>query len=253
MRITSHIHAARLAVFIVVCVLMVAAFGGAVAEKVRQGNELYSLNKYTEALDAYNTALALSPENASIVFNTGAVLHQQKKYDQAIESFTKVIASAEGNELKEKAYYNMGNSLFMQGVDRGDVNKLAEAIESYKKALELNPDDQDAKYNLEITRKHLELRKDEDQEKKDQGSADEDKRDEKDEQDGGQDEGMSEMDKATPEKDMKPKAEQTPPMEGKISREEAEKLLKALEAEEKESIKEKYQSHSEPGFVGKDW
>ena len=58
---------------------LMAALGGPVANKVREGNNLYKLNKYTEALDAYNAAQSLNPENPAIQFNIGDALFQQKK------------------------------------------------------------------------------------------------------------------------------------------------------------------------------
>jgi tetratricopeptide (TPR) repeat protein len=47
-----------------------------------------------------------------------------------------------------KGYYNSGNVLYREG-------KWEEAIGAYKKALELNPNDEDAKYNLEFVRQKI--------------------------------------------------------------------------------------------------
>ena len=47
------------------------------------------------------------------------------------------------NLIKSKAYYNLGNTSYK-------INKKEEAIAYYRKALELNPNDKDAKYNYEL-------------------------------------------------------------------------------------------------------
>jgi Ca-activated chloride channel family protein len=60
------------------------------------------------------------------------------------------------------------------------MNKLDEAVAWYRKALELDPRDEDARYNMEFVRQEMERRKNqtqEDQEKKETG---EDKRDKND-------------------------------------------------------------------------
>jgi len=58
------------------------------------------------------------------------------------------VVGSENLDLSAKAFYNIGNCYFQQ-------NKLKESIEAYKKALELKPDDYQAKYNLELARAKL--------------------------------------------------------------------------------------------------
>jgi tetratricopeptide (TPR) repeat protein len=50
--------------------------------------------------------------------------------------------------------YNLGNSAYRQG-------RLEEAVELYKRALELDPDDRDAKFNLEFVRDEIRRRHEE--------------------------------------------------------------------------------------------
>jgi Ca-activated chloride channel family protein len=53
----------------------------------------------------------------------------------------------------------MGNALFR-------INKLDESIVAYKKALELNPSDMDAKFNLEFAREQIKKKKEQQDESK---------------------------------------------------------------------------------------
>ena len=118
-----------------------------VRSKVNAGNEAYKKGDYEQALAKYKDALLDDPLNEIALFNQADALYKLKKYDQAIENYQKVSAS-KNLQLSAKAYYNIGNALFQQ-------NKLPQCIASYKKSLELNPDDFEAKYNLELARAKL--------------------------------------------------------------------------------------------------
>ena len=72
-------------------------------------------------------------------------VYRLEKYDEAISAFQRA-ASAASSELEAKCHYNIGNCLFRQG-------KLKESLESYKRANELDRDDEDTKANIEyVTR-----------------------------------------------------------------------------------------------------
>ncbi|NOX88601.1 MAG: tetratricopeptide repeat protein [Calditrichaeota bacterium] len=137
--------------WIVINLIMLMLIGSAYADsirgKVKKGNELYQEGKYEQALAAYQDALLDDPLNEIALFNQGNAYYKLKKYKEAIETYQKVVGS-ENLQLSAKAFYNIGNARFQQ-------NKLKESIEAYKKSLELNPDDIDAKYNLELARAKL--------------------------------------------------------------------------------------------------
>jgi tetratricopeptide (TPR) repeat protein len=115
--------------------------------KINRGNKLFKEGKYEQALAAYQDALLDDPLNEVALFDLGDAYYKIKKYKEAIDAYQKVVGS-QNLELSAKAFYNIGNAYFQQ-------NKLKESIEAYKKALELNPNDRDAKYNLELARAKL--------------------------------------------------------------------------------------------------
>ena len=110
------------------------------------GNKLYQEKKYQSALQKYQEAKAKDPENPTIRYNTGNALYQLNQYQEAAKDFEKASKTAKDTEIKEKALYNYGNSLYRLG-------QFEKAIDSYQKALEINPNDKDAKYNLEFLQK----------------------------------------------------------------------------------------------------
>ncbi len=242
---------------------------------VKEGNELFSREKYGEALVKYTDAQLASPDDPRLHYNIGTVLHKQKKYDRATDSFRKVISTADDDSLKQKAWYNLGNSYFNRAASAGDVELLKKAVDSYTEALKLDPNDKDAKYNLEVARKMLEMKKKEQKQKRQSSSQQQQKkkkqREGKEEQKGKQkNKGAKkkESPKSTGEKKIKPKGEERKTAteeaqtrkaprqpKGEMTREEAERLMKAFEEREKRNMRDMQQRRvpgkRAPG--GKDW
>ncbi len=132
-----------------------------IAESVKKGNEFYEQEDYNAAQQEYAKAQIDSPDNSDINYNQGAVFYKQKKYDKAISAFKKSLEIPTKN-IEMKCYYNIGDCLVQQG-------KLREALESYKRALKLDRDDKDIKYNIEYVQlklKEIEKKKKKEKEKK---------------------------------------------------------------------------------------
>lgn len=118
-----------------------------VSRKVAQGNRHFAEGRVSDALTSYRDAQIDAPAAAEVHFNIGHALYRQRKYEEAEEAF--MAAEAKGTkELRARAAYNAGNSHFRQ-------QKLDKAAESYQRALELNPGDMDAKFNLELVQRLL--------------------------------------------------------------------------------------------------
>jgi Ca-activated chloride channel homolog len=117
------------------------------SRKNAQGNELYQKKNYTAALEKYVQAQDGKNHQQELSYNIANTLYQQKKYPEATKELEKSV-SASNTGLNQKVYFNRGNSLYEMG-------QYPQAIESYEKALELDPKDRDAKYNLELALKKL--------------------------------------------------------------------------------------------------
>lgn len=124
-----------------------AVYAESVYSSVRKGNQLYSEGKFTESLEQYTQAKQSDAVNPKIDFNMGSASYQDQKYEQAEKFFGSI--PQENQELAGASKYNYGNALFMQG-------RLKEAASAFEAAVRMNPDDKDAKYNLEYTRKRME-------------------------------------------------------------------------------------------------
>ena len=90
-----------------------------------KGQTLMRLNRPGEALDVFDEALVLDPENADIYVKKGTALERMKKLDEAIACYDRAIATNGGMTL---AYLCKGG-VFNQ------MERFSEALECYEQAL----------------------------------------------------------------------------------------------------------------------
>lgn len=164
---------------------------------IRQGNEAYNKAEYDKAAESYGSAVQQDPQSPEAQFNHGNALYKTGKKDDAINAYDNATKLLEKPVEKSNAYYN-------KGVVLQNDKKLPECIEAYKKALILDPQNEDARQNLQ---KAL-------QQQKQQQKQKEDKEKKKQDQ------------KNDPNKQPKPQP-------SKLTRQDAAEKLKALMQQEK--------------------
>jgi tetratricopeptide (TPR) repeat protein len=141
---------------------------------VEKGNAAMKAGKAEEALGHYDKALARLPQDAGAHYDRGAALYALSRFDEAGEEFLRAT-QAPDTGLKASAFFSLGNAFSKK-------EKWKEAIEAYKRALALRPEDQAAKWNLEVA-----LAKKKEEEKKQQDNKD-DKKDDQQKDDKKKDE-----------------------------------------------------------------
>lgn len=193
-----------------ICLLPMATFAQNEKELIKKGNEAYNKKEYENAVTNYKQATEKNPVNATAQYNLGNALYKNKKTDEAVQAYDEALSKAVSKEDKSKSYYN-------KGVVLQNNKKLPECIEAYKNALKLNPQDEDARQNLQkaLQQQKQEEKKDNNDKKKDNKSKDDKKQKEKDKP---KDE----------EKNNQPK-----PQPSKLTKQDAEEKLKALLQQEK--------------------
>jgi tetratricopeptide (TPR) repeat protein len=227
-----------------------SGFGQSIRSKVNEGNSQYHEEKYEEALNNYQDALLDDPKNNIAIFNQGDALYKLKKYEKAIESYQKIVGS-EDRMIDSKAYYNIGNAYFKQ-------DKLQESIQSYIRALDLNPDDHDAKYNLELARAKLKEMADKQQQQpqqsgqQQQGQGNENQEGE-DEQQSQAEQQQAEQSSGEEEGEEEQQNEGLEESEEKMTKEDAERILDALKNDEQDTQKLRKPVSSGKRNVDKDW
>lgn len=113
-----------------------------VNKEILQGNDSYKLKEYNKAIDVYTLAERAAPANAIASYNLGNAYYKTEKTDEALKEFENAIKNSTDLDTRSKAYYNKGVVLQKQ-------QKLPDCIEAYKYALRINPQDEDARQNLE--------------------------------------------------------------------------------------------------------
>jgi tetratricopeptide (TPR) repeat protein len=111
------------------------------------GNDLYERGEYADALESYRRAQALEPDRGQLNYNAGNALHRLELYDQAVQETLRALP-ADDPSLAARAHYSLGNHYFRLG-------RLSEALDEYKQTLLLDPNDEDAKYNLEVVQRQI--------------------------------------------------------------------------------------------------
>ncbi len=177
---------------------------------IKKGNEAYEKKEYDNAIKNYQQAAEKNPANSTAQYNLGNALYKNNKTDEAVQAYDGALSNSTSNADKAKAFYN-------KGVVLQNNKKLPECIEAYKNALKLNPQDEDARQNLQ---KALQ------QQKEQQKKEDKDKKEEKKPKD---DKKKKEKDKPKDEE----KQEQPKPQPSKLTKQDAEEKLKALLQQEK--------------------
>ena len=173
---------------------------------------MFRSGDYPNAEVSYRKAIEKNPKNPQAVYNLGNALMAQKKDSAATAQFESA-AKLEMNPLrKAKAYDNIG-------VVCQSHKMYGEAIEAYKNALRLNPNDDETRYNLVLC-KHLQQKQQQNQQNQ-QGNDNSKQDDKKDQQKQDQEK----------EKQDKKQQEQKPQM----SKDNAEQLLNAAIQNEKQT------------------
>ena len=139
-----------------------------------EGNKAYAQNAYLEAINLYQNAQIVNPELAEPYYNAANAFYREGQYDQALAQMQQALLHADA-DLTQHSYFNLGNSFFQS-------QDLETAVQSYIEALLLNPDDADAKYNLELALNQQQQEQQEQQEQQNQ-SGSEDEEDNQNQQD----------------------------------------------------------------------
>jgi len=162
---------------------------GASAEKLNNsGNEAFSNQDYETALAAYQEAQSESPELAEPHFNAANVHYRQEDFDQTRQEIEQTLIKDQG-KLRQDSLYNLGNTFFQK-------EEFETAIESYKEALRLNPNDIEAKENLELALRQMEQQQQEQQQQQQQQEQEQQEQEQQEDQqpNSGQDEQEQQQD-----------------------------------------------------------
>jgi Ca-activated chloride channel family protein len=211
--------------WIAVLLLLLVGCDGS-AERNNSGVDAYERGDSAAALQAFQRAQVLVPDDVLPYANAGAALVRNGAYERARITMEYALRNAQP-ELAAVLYYNLGNLYFQQ-------RRFEEAVATYQRALLLNPEDADARYNLELA--YRRILQEQDTSAPDTATM------------------TPDAPAQTPESTESPAATSTPPSpteNGEMSADEAENLLDAVQSNQSFLPAQRGEWASSP--TDKDW
>ncbi len=232
---------------------LVSSYAQTENKYIREGNDFYKHRKFLEAEKSYAKSIDKNKESLDAQFNLGDALYKQKKYEEAGNLFESLTKKITDKPKLAQTYHNLGNSLLQN-------KKYEDCVKAYQNALKLNPKDEDTRYNLAYAKKKLEQQQNQDkndknkdnkndqnkdQKQQNQDNKDQNNKDKKDQQQGDNKD----------QKDEKQEQQQTQQQPQKMNKEDAKRLLEAMNNQEKD-VQDKLKKKKAVGVkvaIEKDW
>ena len=159
--------------------------------EVRRANDFLRGKDYKTAEEAYKAALESRASEPKIKHNLGLTFLGQNNYTAAEAEFIAATSSdsemvrARGNFFLGVTRFHMAETL-QQPEEK--IRKYKEAADNFRRVLELEPDEEEARHNLEMTLERIEdVEKEQEEQKKQQEQKEkqqqQDQKDQKDQQD----------------------------------------------------------------------
>jgi tetratricopeptide (TPR) repeat protein len=251
----------RFILFILIGSFSVVAYGQNERKFVRKGNKLFmeavkdttrlDTTMFGQAEEEYRKALNLRPGNDQWNFNLAGAQYKQMQFEEAEQKFDELAEKLDTKEEQARALHNKGNSQLMQ-------QRIDESIESYKKALRLNPDDLDTKYNLayaQMLKNQQEQQEQQQQNQDQQNQQDQDQQNNQDQQNQDQQQNQNQQNQQD-QQNQQQNQNQQQQQQTKISRQDAEQLLQALQNDERdiqEKVKKEKAAKAKKIRTEKEW
>jgi len=235
-----------------------------------KGKKAYEEGHYDEARVYYEHVLKNRKKDDGAQFGLGVTAYQQKDMETAARALNNAMNS-DDKSLASKAMYNLGNMF-------RDQQKMEESLALYRKAIELDPTDEDAKVNYELLKQVLQQQeqqqqqdkqnqeqdqeKGEDQQKQDQDSEGQDEQNKnQDNQEKGEDQQKQQEDQQQSQSEKEKEKKEQQQSQAKKDETQNQKTDKQMQAEailnalkDQEKINQKRQiAKSKSRKLEKDW
>ena len=206
-------------------------------KEVRAGNRQFKKGNWQKAEIEYRKAQVKDSLSFAANYNLAGALYKENNFDEAGKSLEKLKDVAPASEHAADYFYNLGNI----AVQKKDWKA---AVDAYKRSLLQNPDDLDAKENYAYAKKML---KNEEQQgggggNDQQNNQDQQQNQNNNDQDKNKDQNQDQDQKQNNDQNKdQNQGDQPKPQQGdgqgeaKISPQQAQQMLKAVQAREKET------------------
>ena len=188
---------------------------------VRKGNRQYEKGDFDTSLDSYARALQQDPNCFEAKFNTANGQFRKELIDKSEQTLRKLAQDSTRTDIeRSEVAYNLGNTLFVQ-------QRLEEALDCYRNAMRLNPDDKEAKFNYALTKELLKQQQQQQQQQQQNQDQNQDQNQNQDQQQQPQNQDQEQQDQ---EQNQDQKEQQQQPDQQQISEQEQQAMLEAIQA-----------------------
>ncbi len=204
-----------------------------------KGKKAYEEGQYDEARVYYEHVLKNRKKDDGAQFGLGVTAYQQKDMETAARALNNAMNS-DDKSLASKAMYNLGNMF-------RDQQKMEESLALYRKAIELDPTDEDAKVNYELLKQVLQQQEQQQQQDKQNQEQDQEKQDQqKQDQDSeGQDEQNKNQDNQEKSEDQQKQQEDQQQSQSEKEKEKKEQQQSQAKKDETQDQKTDKQMQAE--------
>ena len=215
--------------------LSVSAFAQVDKKDVRRGNRQFAKAQYGDADISYRKGLNADSTSVAAAYDLGNNLYSQgnyaeagKFYQQALRHIPETRSMKKRNSQGFDTFFNLGDAALQQKQYRA-------AMEAFVQALVIDPDNLEAKENYVYARKMLENNPDGggDQNHDQEQNQNQDQNQDQNQQDRNQDQQNQDQNQ---DQDKQDQDQQQKPYNGsEISPQQAQQMLQAIQAKEKET------------------
>ena len=197
-------------------------------KEVRAGNRQYKKGNWQNAEIEYRKAQAKDSTSFAAGYNLAGALYREGNFDEAAKTLDRLKEIAPASWRAADYFYNQGNV----AVQKKDWKA---AVEAYKQSILLNPEDLEAKENYAYAKQMLK-----DEEQQGGGGDNQQDQDNKDQDNNQDNSGQDQNQNDNPDQNQgdRPDPQQDPQQgegDAKISPQQAQQMLKAIQAREKKT------------------
>lgn len=199
-------------------------------KEVRAGNRKFRKGDFAASEIDYRKAVLKDSLSVAGEYNLASSLYRQQNYEEAAEALGRADAQVAGTPHAADYYYNEGDVALQR-------KNYSAAVNAFRQSLLLNPGDIDAKENYIYAKEML-------KNQQGGGGGGQDNQDQQDQQDNQDqqnqdDQNQNDQDQQNQNQDNqnqdRQQDQQPQPREQNISQQQARQMLKAIQAQEKET------------------
>lgn len=211
----------------IVITILIAASANAQKERkyIRDSYKQYTEGEFENAQESSVRAMAEAPDSYEANYNYACSLFKQEKVDEALEKFSQMASSEKDKEKLSQLYHNIGNCHYVK-------QEFDKSIDAYKKSLRANPNGDEGfrtRYNLVAAQKMMQdnpQQNQQNQQNQDQQQQDQQQQQQQQEQQQQQNQDQQQQ-------------QQQQQQQEEMSKEDAQRLLDALQQDENKLHEEK--------------